>query len=55
MSACSIPIALSATTDDIWEAHKNTIYDLYIVKKKGLQGRRGLIHEMRTRYGFTAT
>jgi hypothetical protein len=54
MSALSFPGALSTTVEDSWEAHKNTIHDLYIVQNKKLQGHGGLIHEMKVSHNFSA-
>jgi len=54
MSALSSSGALSTAIEDRWEAHRNTIHDLYIVQNKKLQGYGGLMHEMKVSYNFSA-
>ncbi|KAF2181591.1 hypothetical protein K469DRAFT_588973 [Zopfia rhizophila CBS 207.26] len=42
-------------TEDDWDSHQATIWSLYLTKDRKLQGPGGVMQEMSTKYGFSAT
>jgi hypothetical protein len=42
-------------TEDDWNSHQATIRSLYLIENRELLGPGGVMQEMMTKYGFSAT